>query len=283
MASGRNRTVLIGDIGGRLEVLEEILDSLGVRNSILPSGLTVLQVGDLVRADLKYRDNNDVIINKVDKLIRQNQGRWHQLIGNHESPILGSGFPEAWDVEGSFSVKCRSTIRRLWKDGLLDVSRVVETDGQRVLVTHAGLTRRAWELLGMANDPVYASMLLNSQAAGGIGDFFKPGKLVYGEIRLEADPQWAEVNYELYLPWLEFNDLPFSQIHGHACPFHWPEGDWWPETPSRIRKSLVIDKTRRISTLPLNNERYLRSIDWTLEDSRVEGLWPLLYVDSIIS
>lgn len=50
-------TVVIGDIGGHLDVLERILLQLGVdSDDALPTGLQVIQVGDLVRAAPHFRE-----------------------------------------------------------------------------------------------------------------------------------------------------------------------------------------------------------------------------------
>jgi len=36
-----------------------------------------------------------------------------------------------------------------------------------------------------------------------------------------AGPLWAEASLELVPPWLDHDDLPFDQVHGHTSVYDW--------------------------------------------------------------
>ena len=81
---------MVGDIGGHLSVLDEVLDRLGVGDDmVVPDGITVIQVGDLVRSTPQFRERNTLIARRMDLILAANDpDRWVQLAGNHECCLL---------------------------------------------------------------------------------------------------------------------------------------------------------------------------------------------------
>lgn len=272
-------TVVIGDIGGHLDVLERILLQLGVdSDDALPTGLQVIQVGDLVRAAPHFREANGRILNRMERVLAANgPDTWIQLIGNHECAALGGPAKGDWAVSDSFDDSATASLKAMWSSGRITLAAAV--DG--VLVTHAGLTRGRWQSLGSPDTAAQAADLLNRDAGRPMKSFSVPGRLVTGRVEPAADTMWAEVNDELLSPWIEHRDLPFAQVHGHASPFNWVQGQWWPETPLAVKNATEANTDlRRSLTLIPGSELPLISVDWTLADQEPERLWPLLALRS---
>lgn len=292
---------VIGDIGGHLDALTGILKQVGVdSNWRLPEGTSVVQVGDLVRISPHFRDSNTQIMRIVDQLMAANGDKWTQLCGNHECAALGGPARSKWEVADSIDAVCREILQDLWQDGQMKlavaskgrlklppntVETVVDSD---FLITHAGYTRGKWRQDSSPATPQLAAEMINRECGKSLIEVSNPGSLVTERRTLEADTMWAEVNHELLEPWMLQKRLPFSQIHGHASPFHWPDCAWWPDTPSLIREHTHIDReARRSITGPLVTGKskdqvpppFFISIDWTLEDLPPDQIWPLLRIE----
>lgn len=275
-------TVVIGDIGGHATVLERILDDLGIgKDNKVPEHIRVVNVGDLVRADDRYRDSNEEIVRRVSKIIDSNPpGRWVQLIGNHECAALAGIVKSNWKAEHAFTADCLEILERMWRSKTM----VLAAHHGDTLITHAGLTRDYWAELGSPSTAGDAAKLINQAAGSPIESFARPGRMVTQELTTNADTMWAEVNMELLLPWMQSSDMPFDQIHGHASPFHWPNEEYWEETPQVIRNATVADQAFRRSVTTTPNGKTFTSVDWTLENTSPDHLWPLLRLgDPIVS
>lgn len=290
-----------GDIGGHLEVLTRILKQVGVDSNLrLPEGTSVVQVGDLVRISPHFRDSNTRIVRIVDQLIDVNGDKWTQLCGNHECAALGGPARSKWEVAESIDVPCREILEDLWRDGRMKLavaskgrlklppnSADIVADAE-FLITHAGYTQGKWRQDNSPATPHLAAEMINQDCGKSLVEVSNPGSLVTERRTQDADTMWAEVNRELLEPWMLQKHLPFSQVHGHASPFHWPDYDWWPDTPSAIREHTHVDPVaRRSITGPLVSSRrmdqisppFFISVDWTLEDQSPEQIWPLLRIE----
>lgn len=117
---------------------------------------------------------------------------------------------------------------------------------------------------------------MNRDVGRRIASFSTPGRLVTQTTTPDVDTMWAEVNFELLLPWIEHGDMPFDQIHGHAAPFRWNAGDWWPETPEVVKQHTVANVGIRRSVTTLASGRTLTGVDWVMEHTCPARLWPLL-------
>lgn len=271
------RVVIIGDIGGQVSVFHRLLDSLDVdlNTFSLPKNVVVVQVGDVARASDSQELDSRLCVEIADNLLMRNPGKYIQLIGNHELAMLGDFYVNR------AGVRRHSRIERWWfeKWARLAVGIRSET-GEEILITHAGLTRGQWLSLqkpgleGVVN-------ALNDRVGLDIGSVITVGSLVTGLTNTGADVSWAEVNYEVYLPWIAHGDLPFHLVHGHASPYSWQAGDWWPDTPIEVRLRTIVDISFRRTTTFLNSEvnpgpRKAISVDWALGDRESEDVWPLL-------
>jgi len=271
--------VVLGDIGGHADVLDRILTDLGISTgNVIPPGLRVIQVGDLVRADAKYRSGNTRIVSRVQALMDTNPESWTQLCGNHECAALSGPVRPEWDTTGAFDDDCRRILQAWWDGHQMLLAALVAARSGNILVTHAGLTKQRWETMGRPTAKA-AGESINLDCGRPISSFCEPGFLVSGVINLHADSMWAEVNHEMLGPWLESLSLPFSQVFGHSSPFHWSTDDWWPDTPEIVKTmTTVCPATRRSITQPPNTSHYLMSVDWNLEDQEPVTLWPLLEI-----
>lgn len=268
-------TVVLGDIGGHKDVLDLVLRDIGVgADNRLSDDVTVVQVGDLVRAQPRYRETNTAIVQRVDDITRANPpGRWVQLIGNHENPPLGGPASPNWTVgDEVFTEECRSILHRWWANKTMVLAHSVA--GR--LITHAGLTREQWKRLGCPASARETADLLNRDCCNDLAAFAHPGRLVTGITTPSADCMWAEINHELLLPWVTSPDMPFTQIHGHGSPFRWPAETWWPDATESIRHRTVVrhDLRRTTTHLPDGSPYCLSSVDWVLEDAGANRTWP---------
>lgn len=163
----------------------------------------------------------------------------------------------------------------MWGSGKLRLATTARHHGEDVLVTHAGMTPGTWDRLGQPSDPHTTADLINEDVGADLSVVSRPGRLVTGPPRPDADTSWAEVNLENYATWLHRGSMPFSQLHGHASPFRWAQDAWWPEAPEGVRRATSVDQATRTSTMYVG-QRFLHSVDWVLEEGPIEGSWPLI-------
>lgn len=274
------RMVLVGDLGGQRGTMQSVLEELGVGTDLrLPSELHVLQVGDIIRCSPQLREHNSWVAKTIRSLLLNNPGRWTQLVGNHECAALGGPSRLDWNLEASFTDECRDVLEQLWTEGRMRIASSTQylDDDSPVLVTHAGLTRARWLDMGQP-DTAEAARLLNEWVSMPFDSFSEPGSLVSGELNPLADPLWAEVNLELYEPWVVRGQMPFHQVHGHAGPFNWNAGEWWPDCPPEVRRLTHLDERHRRTTTRVSDETEgyrFHGIDWMLGDEPTDVSWQL--------
>ena len=276
------RVAVLGDIGGQLGVFERVMDELGASSGRLPADLAVVQVGDLVRVGGQGLDNAGCVAAAADYWAA-NPGRWVQLFGNHDMTLLGGPSRPSWPALSAEDAAAARTMQRWWDSREARLALAVRCDAYGdVLITHAGLTRGLWRRLGAVPDPAAVAALLNADVGKPVGEVIRGGALTglaAGPDAEQADVTWAEVIEELYGPWLAAGDAPFTQIHGHASPWNWTTGAWWPDATSAVRAATSIDEVSRRTTTRLRSGRaspVAVSTDWMLGDAPTAGTWPLL-------
>ena len=241
------RVAVIGDVGGHADLLRDALCRLGAEGDAarLPEGLTVIQVGDLVDRG----PDSTGVLDLVDRYLEEQPDQWIQLAGNHEAQYLPGGTP-FWRERLADADARR--LRAWWADGRLRIAAAVRTtagdargagasqrstDGDDVLLTHAGLTVDAWRALGEPPTATAAARLLNERPEPLIwlGDGFTTDTL--------AGPLWADAGWELYEPWMHFyaagGFVPFDQTHGHSSVVRFGERMW--RCPGRVRLRATVD------------------------------------------
>lgn len=273
--------VIVGDLGGQRESTRTVLRRLGVgTDHRLPEGLHVVQVGDMIRFAPELREQNTWMAETMQSLIRNNPGRWTQLAGNHECAALGGPSRPHWSLAESFEDDCLEILERLWTQGQVHLAAYScrsDDDGSPVLITHAGLTRRRWQQMGEP-DAAQAARQLNQWVSKPFEDFSEPGSLVTGKTNRNADSLWAEVNLELYWPWVDSGRMPFHQIHGHASPFNWETGEWWSDCPAEVRHLTERDDENRRTTTRVSeadSSYAFHGVDWVLGDAPTSVSWGL--------
>ncbi|HVQ91591.1 MAG TPA: hypothetical protein VMU51_11190 [Mycobacteriales bacterium] len=281
-ASARvERVAVIGDIGGQATAFRQTLHALGAEpaTQALPPGLGVIQVGDLVRAGAGPGLDNDDCVHLATHALQANPGRWTQLFGNHDLALIGGPTKPDWPGPPAASPDTVERLQQWWTErtGLLAAALTCREHGQ-VLITHAGLTRTRWNHLGRPHDAADTAALINQDLDHPVQDVIIGGALTDTRAASPPGPDvaWAAVNTELYQPWLNHGDMPYTQIHGHAAPLNWTTGTWWPDTTPAIRAATTTDPTTRRTTTRLTDDGHLAiSVDPNLGNHPTHH-WPPL-------
>lgn len=272
-STSQERVAVIGDVGGHLDVFTASLVAAGVdpRTWLLPMGLSVVQVGDLVH---KGPDSAGCVA-LAEVLLRRNPGRYVQLLGNHEGHYLGGP-----DVSGRAGVAdvgdaTAAVLRRWWADGQGRLAVSVERpDGTGVLLTHGGLTAGLWRDLGAPATAWEAAGAIAAQRNPGVA--FRPGWLMTGSVDFRAGVTNPRTGAELAASWLLEGALAFDQVHGHEGVWAWPLNDWHDDVPDEVRALSVVDRERRFCSVRIG-ARTLTSVDWVLGTVAPKRQWlPLL-------
>jgi hypothetical protein len=240
------KIALFGDVGGHLDAYIEGLEAVGVDvlNRVVPDGLCVIQVGDLIH---KGPCSNEVVA-LADDLLRHNDGRYIQLIGNHEAQYLGG--PGFW-VDDTITDLTVNTLQAWWFDDQLAHAAVaIDTDGG-MLVSHAGCTQERWAgpcgreadiaalaagLDAAARERPWWGLDSGVMLADGTGAWTRPDR---------ASVVWAEPVRELHPGWQK-HGTSFGQVHGHASVVSWHRsGQPRRGSPANEDQRTVIDTTNR--------------------------------------
>jgi len=232
---------VLGDVGGHLWMLRRCLQELGAdtARATVPDDLVVVQVGDLVH---KGPDSAGVVA-LVDRMISGAPGQWIQLIGNHEGQE-GLGGPHFWPE--SLSESAQADLRRWVESDQARLAVALDTvEYGPTLVTHAGLTREKWEVIGRPDRPEAAAAALNTELAAHPDRAFAAGEWLGVKPRLPVGVAWASPR-ELLGSW-DMEPLPFSQVHGHASPRHWTSDTWATGLPRRTTARATVDPVKRHS------------------------------------
>lgn len=236
------RIAIFGDVGGHAGVFSQGLRKLGVKNGHIPDDLTVIQVGDLIHKG----SNSEMIVNRVDELMKNNPGQWVQLMGNHEFMHLRGACRPFWRCHCSDDLI--QTLRKWHRHGYMKVAHVIEdvltpgeTEKRDVLFTHAGLSRYFLPVTGAAGEVHTLAATLNDFP---LSDLNNPGIVMYPRLNFAASPVWIAALPELYTTWNSRADqeeysnfsqralplsaipqdptpMPFHQFHGHSFLTAW--------------------------------------------------------------
>lgn len=250
-----HRIAVIGDVGGHAWTLRRCLQEIGADTTTgtIPDDLVIIQVGDLVH---KGPDSAGVVA-LVDRMLSGSPGQWVQLIGNHEAQE-GLGGPDFW--QESLSSGLRSDLRR-WADS--DQARLAvaldTVEYGPVLVTHAGLTRQKWVAIGRPDEPDIAAATLNKEFAADPELAFAAGEMLGVKPRLPVGVAWASPR-ELLASW-DMEQLPFSQVHGHASPRRWSSDTWAEGLPRRTTVRASADRHKRHSDFPWSGGQHIICVD----------------------
>lgn len=236
--------VVIGDVGGHPDELDRALAPFRAGAGRLADDVTVVQVGDLVD---RGPDSHGVL-EIVRRHLDEQPDRWVQLIGNHEQQYIVDGFsfyPQPFRRDDA------ELLRAWWADGRIGVAAAVRDPARGdLLLTHGGLTVRAWRALGSPPSAAEAAAALNRRPPliWQAGDMLASGTF--------AGPLWADAGWELYAPWLEHRDVvPFGQVHGHSQAVRFGDGAWLG--PGRVRGRATIDQDARRVTVRIGGREFI--------------------------
>lgn len=200
MTSPPDRVAVIGDVGGHVAVLRAELVRLGADPDTgrIPEHLVIVQLGDLVHRG----PDSAAVVDLVDVMLRGGQGRWVQLLGNHEAHYVADRVFE-WPEE--LPAAAADRLRAWWSDGSMVVAAAFRAPSGDFLVTHAGLTAGFWR--SVLDTPVTAAQTaarLNAWAGRTAGALFRTGSMINRKRpSIAAGPLWAEAGRELVPSWFE--------------------------------------------------------------------------------
>jgi hypothetical protein len=250
------RIAVVGDLSGHLAPFAGALAGLGVdvNAARLPNDLAVVQVGDLVHKG----PDSDTLVSLADRLLDTNQGRYVQLLGNHEAQYLGG--PRFYDQTPLAPVAI-ATLRRWRANGALKVATALRTaTGESYLITHAGLTHLNFLHHVITEDAGQAAKMLNDLLDRRPKVVYAGGVMLHGTRTGMAGPLWAEAGRELYPGWLRAAAagqlLPFGQIHGHSPVLDFT-GELAYPLPADIAALTTIDVDRRHVSFTIGGQRFL--------------------------
>lgn len=274
-------TYVIGDIGGQLDIFEQSLRSVGVNTETMtiPEGVTVVQLGDVIRMHDSPRLDNISVLALVNELRVNNPGRYHQLWGNHEYGALHFHLPGThWKVEDTHRAALTSAMQEWLYAGCTELAVAVGD----TLITHAGLTHGYWQEIGSPQTATEAAAALNSRSASLLST---KARAPYGYIlnrytaELDTNILWAEAAMETYPSWLVTDDeMPFNQVHGHDTPYSHEYGRLKPHTPLAVAERMTVDKENRRTVFNIG-ARTITCVDWSLSDRIHEASWEVLGLD----
>lgn len=275
------KTVIVGDIGGQLDVFKDVVASSGgdPESCILPLDTTMIQVGDVVRFSDSPELDSLACALYAQKLYDNNPGRYIQLLGNHETPLLGGHFNYGWVVPDL--PDARPIVESWWSEKIARIGVVLRKPGQRdILVTHAGLTRGYMQQLGTTTAVETIHALNGLVGNVSVKSIENPGGLVTGFVNPSADVFWALLGCEVHESWNQNGDHPdFNQIHGHSTLVKWATGEYFDDVPETVRNATAVNYRDRYSVTTYDSGYTLRTVDWVLLNSYRRQEWPLLILN----
>lgn len=261
------KVVVIGDVGGQLGMFQDVLARLGVgKDYVIPEGLTVIQVGDVVRMSSSLSLDSVECAKLADRMIRTNPKQWIQLYGNHEAPIIGGPCPPQWVHEEILFNECHDIVRSWWDEGLAYFAAGIESaDGEVYVVTHAGLTSGYMENHLYTKDPVIAVQRMNDIAEERLYfDNYQTGVINFGDATNQSsDFMWAATGVELLPSWSD-TDMGFHQVYGHdTALISWEDPILRDPVPNRFR--FELDTEQRLTSVTTPENWTFQTVDWVLK------------------
>lgn len=219
----------------------------------IPDDLVVVQVGDLVH---RGPDSTGVVA-LVDRMMSASPDQWIQLLGNHEAQE-GLGGPDFW--QESVTPGVRADLHRWVESNQATLAVALDTvEYGPILVSHGGLTRQKWVAIGRPEDPGLAAAALNKELAADPELAFAAGEMLGVKPRLPVGVAWASPR-ELLQSW-DMEQLPFSQVHGHASPRRWSSDTWAPGLPRRTTLHARADPAKRHSDFAWPGGEHILCVD----------------------
>lgn len=241
-----SRVAVFGDVQGHAEVYERALRILGVDTDegTIPDGLTIVQAGDLIH---KGPDSAGTV-RLANRMLQQSPEQYVQLVGNHEGQYIGG--PDFWP--GTVDEQTAITLAQWFVDEAMAIAHAITPN---LLVSHGGMSRTKWVSIGEPASALDAAGALNAEFFADPASALQAGRMLRGE---PGPPgvAWTEPALELYEPWLRHGEPPFSQIHGHASPYHWASGRWYGGVPRRQKKLLRLNPTNRQTELTVGGATF---------------------------
>lgn len=271
---------ILGDVGGQTQVYRDSLTLLGVDpdSCVIPEGLTLIQVGDVVRFNHSTHLDSLGCAEISDKLLRNNPDSFIQLLGNHDLALLDGALDPHWQIHDL--PESRPIVRAWWDEGLASLSVTLvplDPDENDILVSHAGVGYHYWNHLG-AYDAEGTTKTLNALVGEPVPSFEIPGHLVTGVDNIHADSGWALVGPEFQETWVG-QQMPFNQIHGHATLIEWLGREYWPDVSQEVRDMTTVNWEDRYTLTSRPDGSWIRSVDWILKNDPIELEWPILMLD----
>ena len=221
------QVLVLGDVRGHAFLLRRAVRDLGGNPATgeLPPDVVVIQVGNL----LGPGPDPAGCVALAQRMLEGSGGCWLQLWGDHEAQMLGG--PTLPGRDGALQDSRLTRWRTL---GAARMAVAVDTpEYGAVLVTHAGLTRHKWEAIGSPDDPGTAAAMLDAELHDAPAAALAAGEMAGMKPRAAVGVAWASPA-ELLSSW-DLEELPFSQVYGHASPRHWHRGRWQSQLPDRVR------------------------------------------------
>lgn len=273
------KTVIVGDIGGQYDLFRDVIESVGgdPDTGALPKDIIMIQVGDIVRFASAPALDSLACAQLAQKLIEVNEGRYIQMLGNHETPLLGGHLDPHWSC--TELPESQPIVQRWWDEKLAHLAVSLTKEGHRdILITHAGLTRGYMEWLGTTTSFEAARKLNSFVGNVSIQEFEQTGGLVTGIKNPSADIVWALVGMELHDSWKGAHP-EFNQIHGHSCLMEWEGEKFWSDIPQYVIDATVVNYRDRYTVTAYESGYTIRSVDWVLKNEYRRKKWPLLVLD----
>lgn len=273
------KTVIVGDIGGQFDLFKDVIESVGGDpvTGVLPADIIMIQVGDIVRFANAPALDSLACAQLAQKLIEVNDGRYIQMLGNHETPLLGGHLDPHWSC--TELPESKPIVQRWWDEKLAHLAVSLTKEGHRdILITHAGLTRGYMEWLGTTTSFEAARKLNSFVGNVSIQEFEQTGGLVTGIKNPSADIVWALVGMELHDSWKGAHP-EFNQIHGHSCLMEWEAEQYWSDIPEYVKDATVVNYRDRYTVTAYDSGYTIRSVDWVLKNEYRRKKWPLLVLD----
>lgn len=267
------RYALFGDIQGHAVPYATALASLGVNveTGVVPEGLVVIQVGDLVHKG----PDSAATVAIADRLLTASPDRYVQLAGNHEGHYIGG--PQFWREPVDEATAMR--LAEWFVTGRLQIATSISIGETQLFISHGGLTVANWHRLVRPTNPKTAADFLNNEFRADPSFALRPGRMLFGE----AGPPgvaWTEPHEELYKPWLEEGLAPFGQVHGHASLVDWRTGKFYRGIPRKLRNAISVDRNARHTSITIGEQPF-HGIDTAYGSSAPTPPTPLIFDDSV--
>ena len=267
------KIAVFGDTGGHAKVFFNSLKELGIDpyTATMPSNLKVIHLGDLIHKGF----SSDLLVETVDKLIRNNPGQWIQILGNHELQHLnGVSF---WKC--NCSPETITKLRLLFEEDLVHIaygldnivppnlevsaSPKFKVGNTSWLFTHAGVSHNWWSHVGKPKTAAETARRLNNVEFRAINT---PG-IILGHYGLTPGPIWAVASEEVFPTWVNaasHDPAPFSQMHGHTNAYDFSRNVWYAGANRALkeyRKATKLNPETKASITDIGNQSLLVSID----------------------